>query len=258
MIWLHGVAGSGKSTVATSIENYFRGASQLGAYLKFERGKSDPDTVIREIALNLAMFDSSIGSRIFNSIETNGNITSAMLSHQFEKLLLEPLSSIPSESNSEPIVIVIDALDECGTPSSRKTILHLMKNEFGKLPTNFRFLLTSRPEHDIDSVLSNSPEYVRDLELEYTSAASCAEVRLYLQHEMRRVLESESEVGQEWESNIAALANAAGGLFIWASTTIKLVEESTYPLEEFEYLASVSRNRSDFGLDKLFRQLLLK
>ncbi|EJD04719.1 uncharacterized protein FOMMEDRAFT_68526, partial [Fomitiporia mediterranea MF3/22] len=40
VFWLHGVAGSGKSTVSTTIAEYFRGISRLGAHLFFERGKS--------------------------------------------------------------------------------------------------------------------------------------------------------------------------------------------------------------------------
>lgn len=46
ILWLSGVAGAGKSTIATSISEYFRELGRLGAFLFFTRNKSDPAYVI--------------------------------------------------------------------------------------------------------------------------------------------------------------------------------------------------------------------
>ena len=149
MIWLHGAAGSGKSTIATSIEDYFCGMYQLGAYLRFERGKSDPTSVIRELAFSLAKFDPRIGSNILERIKKDMNIASALLSCQFAELLLHPLNDFmtsqpESARDQEVVIIVIDAQDECGTPDNWKDLMHLLRGDFGKLPPIFRFLITSR------------------------------------------------------------------------------------------------------------------
>src|ERR1700761_8411925 len=49
IIWLSGVAGSGKSTIATSVSEYFRGLKRLGTFLCFTRNDvvgSDPTLVL--------------------------------------------------------------------------------------------------------------------------------------------------------------------------------------------------------------------
>ena len=77
MLWLKGIAGSGKSTIAASVRDYCVEEKCLAAYLFFERGKSEPSMVIRTIAYNLALFDSSITSCIFPEVENEGDIASA-------------------------------------------------------------------------------------------------------------------------------------------------------------------------------------
>ncbi|KAJ7808900.1 hypothetical protein B0H14DRAFT_2307152, partial [Mycena olivaceomarginata] len=57
IVWLSGVAGSGKSTVATSVAEYFRGLGRLGTFLCFTRNDvvgSDPTLVLHTIAFGLA------------------------------------------------------------------------------------------------------------------------------------------------------------------------------------------------------------
>ena len=62
VIWLSGSAGCGKSTISMTVSDYLSDVSRLATYLFYERGKSssDPSTVIRTLAYNLALFDSSL------------------------------------------------------------------------------------------------------------------------------------------------------------------------------------------------------
>ena len=261
MVWLHGVAGSGKSSIATSIEDRFRRKHQLGAFLKFERGKSDPSCVIRELAYKLALFDDSIGSLIVEHVNVDKDVSSALLGRQFEMLLLEPLGVVTTSSRistalKKPVLIVVDALDECGTPSTRKELVRLLGSDFVKLPSIFRFLITSRPEPDIVDAFSIHPNSIRDVELEYDSEASRDDVRSYLDHEIRQILGAKLPVETEWASDLGVLARAAGGLFIWASTAIKFIETSVFPLSGLKRLVKESRRAANFGLDNLYTTIL--
>jgi signal recognition particle GTPase len=38
ILWMHGLAGAGKSTIATTVANYFHDLGRLGAFLFFDRG----------------------------------------------------------------------------------------------------------------------------------------------------------------------------------------------------------------------------
>jgi hypothetical protein len=57
-----------------------------------------------------------------------------------------------------PIYIIVDAIDECpnntGTPSQRERVLKFLKDLVGSKHSNLHVCLTSRPEHDIQTILN--------------------------------------------------------------------------------------------------------
>lgn len=129
VLWLYGVAGSGKSTVSTTVAEYFRSISRLGAFLFFERGKSEPNAVIRTLAYKLASFDSSIAKHVIAAFEKDNDIAKASAAIQFKKLIVEPLMGAASAIQG-PVFIILDSLDECGTPRTRRDLLRLLSQEF--------------------------------------------------------------------------------------------------------------------------------
>ncbi|KAL5521307.1 hypothetical protein ACEPAG_9230 [Sanghuangporus baumii] len=94
--------------------------------------------------------------------------------------------------------------------------------------------------------------------LEYTSEASRNDVSLYLRTKMRKVVEKQFEIPEDWcwDDNMELLGKAAGGLFIWASTAIRMVENSDNPFYQLDRLISDSRSLSGFGLDELYATVL--
>ncbi|KAJ7480975.1 hypothetical protein FB451DRAFT_1171549 [Mycena latifolia] len=151
ILWLSGVAGSGKSTISTTVSESFRAVDRLGAFLFFDRNdvsRSHPAGVIRTMAHSLALANPHIGSAISAVIGRDPAVVNAPMPTQFRQLLLEPLRSAEQNIHG-PILIILDALDECGDPESRATLLSLLSDEFPKLPRLLRFLITSRREADI-------------------------------------------------------------------------------------------------------------
>src|ERR1700733_5578146 len=64
VLWIHGLAGSGKSAISTTISNRFRELGWLGAFVFFDRdvvARSDPATVIRTLAYQLGNFHTTVG-----------------------------------------------------------------------------------------------------------------------------------------------------------------------------------------------------
>jgi hypothetical protein len=88
-------------------------------------------------------------------VGSDRSIAEAPLRKQFTKLLLEPLKSFHAHPIGGPVIVIIDALDECGDPLSRKILLSLLAAELSKLPSMFRFIITSREEFDISAALSD-------------------------------------------------------------------------------------------------------
>ena len=257
VIWLYGSAGCGKSTVSVTVSDYLTEIKHLGSYLFFERGKSssDPSTVIRTIAYDLARFDSSLRLQIVASLKENVGVEKLSAEQQFEKLLLRPIQAVKDEITG-PVIIILDALDECGNSATRKDLIRVFEKYFSMLPRNFRILITSRPEKDIDKSFRGK-RFVHLLELDHTSQSSKQDVREYLDHELRDlVLNDDYSIPSDWDDNMDVLGEAAAGLFVWASTVIKLVSESDDLLRKLGSLVNDPRILNKFGLDELYATVL--
>ncbi|KAJ7121462.1 WD40 repeat-like protein [Mycena epipterygia] len=267
VLWLSGVAGSGKSTISTTVSESVRTVDRLGAFLFFDRNDSahsHPGAVIRTIAYKLALSNPHIGSAISAAIQRDPAVVDAPIQTQFKSLLLDPLTAAEQHIHG-PVLIILDALDECGDPCSRAMLLSTFATELHKLPRLFRVLITSRRDPDIADQFR-----FRFLEMEMDmGATSSADVELLFRHEMARIGQNR-RLGPTWpeERDIQALVNLSGGLFIWASTAIifmntlrpdgrlkvLLTENSTEGFTLDDLYALALRNSGPWDMDKIFAQ----
>ncbi|KAL5520575.1 hypothetical protein ACEPAG_9799 [Sanghuangporus baumii] len=121
-------------------------------------------------------------------------------------------------------------------------------------------VVSMRAAHGVDKLLLHqylNPGYFDAFD-HCTSKVSQEDVLIYLRTEMDRAVREEVEIPKDypWEANMEMLGNAAGGLFIWASTAVKMVENSNTKLDRLEHLVSDSRTLSGFGLDGLYAAVL--
>ena len=256
ILLLSGGAGTGKSTIATTVAERYRGDGHLGCHLFFIRGKSDPSTVIRTISYNLAVSIPSIAVFIEAEVKRSGELSSATLKSQFDILIRRPLSSITSQIN-HPILIVLDAIDECGTPQSRHSLMHTLRNGIPSLHPAFRFLITGRPEEDILSLSLTSSPYVQSLRLDPQSDESMLNVPAYIEYELERLRSSNMlRVPSDWpwDESLLTLSESANGLFIWASTAIKFIQEEK--LNRLGRLEGLVRNASSLNINDLYITVL--
>ena len=125
VLLLTGGAGTGKSTIATTIAETRRRSGHPVCHLFFIRGKSDPSTVIRTISYNLAVSYPPIARFIDEEVKQSGELSSATLKSEFDILLRKLLSSISSEI-SHTILITLDAIDECGALRVRRVLTSVL------------------------------------------------------------------------------------------------------------------------------------
>src|SRR5882724_9193810 len=138
ILWLHGSAGSGKSTISNTIAERFRALRRLGAFIFFDRTnpvQSDPAAVIRTMAYQLAYSIPDIQPAICGKIDGVYNVSKPPIHTQFTELLFDPLTAVVKMQCQGPIIIILDALDECGDADSRQSLVALLAKEFAKLPT---------------------------------------------------------------------------------------------------------------------------
>ena len=135
-------------------------------------------------------------------------------------------SAVSPAKSCGPIVIVLDALDECGDARSRKELLFALAEESIKLPFAIRFVMTSRREVDIDDALGGR-ENVHEQELTVTTTDR-KDIAAFFQHYLA-LLGQKKRLGlpQGWPDQkiIRDLTERSTGLFIWAATACRFIRE---------------------------------
>ncbi|KAK7687626.1 hypothetical protein QCA50_008840 [Cerrena zonata] len=228
---LSGIAGSGKSTIACEVAKRLDKAKILGASFFFVRGIERLSTthfILPTIAFQLANKIQELRRPIVDAARAyvRSNETK-QLEHQLDALLKEPLKSLPPDHR--PLVIIIDAVDEC-TQSSQDEVarlLFLLMRSIHRQSLPLRILLTTRPEIHIERPLT-SIEF-RDI----TKPFKLHDVPLdTVNMDITRYVEAglscspfKAELEAEHPSIIAELTQRARGLFIYASVACNFIFE---------------------------------
>jgi hypothetical protein len=155
LFFLSAVAGYGKSAVAHEVARQFDELGRLGSSYCFDRADQvnrHPRNLLSTIASDIADLDLHWKKSLCDVVVGNRSLrTTRSPTEQFVNFILEPAKALTTIG---PIVIVIDAFDESGDISSRKPLLEVLARRAADLPTNFRILITARPEKDILKALS--------------------------------------------------------------------------------------------------------
>ena len=261
VLWLYGSAGTGKSTVATTIAQIMRSLHRLGAFFFFNHNIPQRNfaTLIRTLAYQLAIFDDRFGAAISRVLENMENIAEMPLELQFERLLsAKTLES--AEWSGGPIVLIIDALDECGSEADRKILMRVLSKGFSDLPSFIRIMVVSRPELDIQRALE-SHFNVRPYPLDIESVSHGNDVLTFVRRRLEEIRIKEGYLGG-WpgDDKISSLANLAGGLFIWASSACLYIESGFDPNRRLSELLDKQREDISSGpfamLDSLYTTAL--
>ena len=139
----------------------------------------------------------------------------------FEYLFIEPLQKI--KPHSEKIVLIIDALDEA-TKNMRNDLIDLIVSDFQKLPKWLNFVVTTRPEIDIERKLKHLKPFV----INNSSSSNLDDIRGFLSVNLKPYL-----VGiKNSEELIETIVKKSQGVFLYASEILKSVESGMLRVED--------------------------
>lgn len=230
IFWLSGLAGTGKSTIAQTVAAAYSKKGQLAASFFFSRAGGDVNHAgkfITSIAFQIANIIPGLKRKICDAIAKHNNIASLSLDDQWQELVLGPLSSLENTEGQSKYVLVVDALDECDNQNNVQIILQRFAEVQG---TQLRVLLTSRPEVPIKNGFTQvRQEEHHDFVLhDIEPAVIERDIALFLSYQLGRV-RLECHPGARWPGKdaIARLVQNSGGLFIWAATACRFIEEES-------------------------------
>jgi hypothetical protein len=250
---LFGQAGTGKSSIAHEIARRFDKVHRLTSSFFFSRKERQKDyhlftNLARDLSDRYPSFKLALG----RVVQDNSALRAGTRDYDtlFQSLILEPLKDLHIIG---PILVVIDALDESGSTIGRTGLPTFLAKNLIRLPSNFRVLITSRPEDGIEFTLVGAPsvriKYMTDSEL----AATTNEDILVLFRE-RLPPEVFGKYGD-------ALAMKAEGLFQWAAVASQLIID---PPGRFGYskkncvkhLLKLGIDREQGPMDEFYKEVL--
>ena len=238
------MAGTGKSTISRTVASNWAEQKQLGGSFFFSRGQADLGGAAKfftTLATQLANTVPGLKPHVVKAIIDNPDIFQRGRSEQWKVLILQPLLQLGQESPPlRPIILVIDALDECEDEDDARLILRLFSQARGlnAQAIRMRIFITSRPETPIRLGFKNdipASEH-QDFILHHISPPTIQhDITVFLRHELEIIRrEHEGCPSQNWPgaARIELLCQKACGLFIYASTACRFIGDRSWDPEE--------------------------
>ncbi|KAF9450302.1 hypothetical protein P691DRAFT_665649 [Macrolepiota fuliginosa MF-IS2] len=231
ILWVLGPVGVGKSAVAQTIAEEFKASGRLGAAVFFSRHcRDDPDRVVATLAYQLAIQHPDYKNILTQRLADDSTILEKSRRSQFKQLVVEPFKMLAVRNTTcvqEPLLIVLDGLDECNGEEAQCELIELI-SEHAHLMSGLLWMICSRPEWHLQSILSQTDFHVRckreELPVDDTEAQR--DVSLVLQQSFYEIREKyRDRVDESWppEAQLRRIAATASGLFAFSSTLTRFV-----------------------------------
>ncbi|TFY80089.1 hypothetical protein EWM64_g3920 [Hericium alpestre] len=234
VLWLDGPAGTGKSTIAQTTAAWCDAVGYLGASFFCARDLdecSNVQLVFPTIAYQLGLYSVDFRDRVADVLRADPDIQDSSVSRQLQKLIVEPLLAVKSSSAFPPCAVIIDALDDCKDDQATSIVLKALSHYIYDLDP-LKFFITSRPvqQLNIDFRMSRLKDNTQHLAMNSISAEiTTRDITQYLQKQLTDVAHR-YHIRSSWPSDdeLAALVRQANGLFIFAATAIRPIQDLRY------------------------------
>jgi hypothetical protein len=231
--WLTGGPGTGKSAVSVTACEKFSELQVLIASFFISRDREScnkMDRVFTTIAHRLSLLSPQLESRIYEALRDT-TLLGSVPQKQLRELVIAPIRQA-SDSFASPILLVIDALDECEGDNKERVskLVDVLIAEVTQPMTRIKVLLTSRREDHLLRILNREATKVQSRDIE--DFIPITDIELYVKTKMLS-LEKEFRVrwtpGCEWpaDAHFQAVIAMCGSLFLSAFTILRILESQS-------------------------------
>ncbi|KAM0522542.1 hypothetical protein ACHAPE_002133 [Trichoderma viride] len=234
IFWLNGMAGTGKSTISRTVAQLSSNNEILGASFFFKRGEGSRGRaafLFTTIAAQLVRRLPCLAPHIREVLVIDPFIHEKPMSDQFQKLILDPLSKNP-RCWGPNLLIVIDALDECGSEDHMRTLISVFSKAQDTTSPRVKFFLTSRPELPIRLGFENICGRYDNLLLAAVPATTIAlDIELFMRDKLHIIktdynmsVPEHRRIASDWPGKdlLQKLIDTAIPLFIAAATASRV------------------------------------
>ncbi|KAF9533311.1 hypothetical protein CPB83DRAFT_806319 [Crepidotus variabilis] len=264
IVWLYGAAGAGKSSIAQTIaEMCSKEELLIGSFFFFRTAslRNNAQRLMASLAYQLGQTIPSTLSYIAVCIQKNPAIFESSLEDQLRQLFVQPLrEAFENDPKSCPTrgLLVLDGLDECGTPKVQQYILKVLGEGLRTTPIPVVVLVASRPETHISSTfdspknLSNITTFLIGLNNKYDADA---DIRLYTNDRLKHVKYShpfKQYISEDWPTfdDVELIVQKSSGQFIFAATIVRFVESISHKPDKRLRIALDSSQRFSSEVSK--------
>ncbi|KAJ3100215.1 hypothetical protein HK100_004741, partial [Physocladia obscura] len=253
VLWLQGELGIGKSVMSALVARELRQRNLLGAvfFSKHDnKYRNNARCLITTIAFGLCEWSIYFAKFLLKLYNSDPDIVHKPTAELFNSLIRDPLIAFFAENPKfPPVVIVVDALDECGKLNFRKEILQVFYLHCKTLPAAVKIFVAARPDEDIADTFSQ----LKTTTLEASSQQNLSDAEKYA----RYFLLKNSAERDAVKSGPLILVKKSAGVFVWLVVACKLLEANlsgTITLKMIEDIDLVSKK--DTTVDNLYFQIL--
>ncbi|KAG8924413.1 hypothetical protein FRC01_011551, partial [Tulasnella sp. 417] len=251
VFWLRGMAGRGKSAIASTVAYGWREQKASCALFHFRRGQTALSSrLVCALARQLICHGTpEVKEAVLQAVRDNRDVATMRLEDQFKILLVDSLARLGEDC--APVLLAIDALDECEGPKYAERFINAIARHTSSFRVRVRFLLTSRPEDALVRALRPKGWGEGDLD---DAAGTVQDITMFLHNGLLRI-GKEHGLGDDWpsEQDVKSLAELSQGLFQWANTALKYIGQK---LPEDRLRALLDAPSQWAGLDDLYHQIL--
>lgn len=260
---LDGMAGTGKSTISRTLAYSFKASEALGSTFFFKRTIDDCNNISKfasTIAADLGAKIPTIATEISNIIHVDPMVYHKAAKIQFTDLVLRPLSMFSTSSERyQPLVLILDALDECSAPDVETLVGILSEISFEMVPC-LKIFITCRPDRQAREELQILRQHCEQFALDQIPIDTIEhDITIFFEHQLAKIrnkfnmsADNSMQLDVLWPQNTAVrqLIDMATPLFIIASTVcLFLAHRQLGPPDR--QLANLLKEQNRFQATKL-------